>query len=117
MIAALQIGSVSSWLTVAAVIGLAVVFSRGGTGTAVKGLTDTNGELERQIKERDGKISALERINAELRAQKDVGTAIEPVIAALHAHEERAQERAAKVLVVLDLIADRLGPDMNGGHT
>jgi hypothetical protein len=31
-------------------------------------------------------------------------------------HEERAQERHTSMIVVLDLIAARLGPDPNGGN-
>lgn len=113
--AAVALGTLPGWLTVIAVAVAAWVFYRGGTGTAVGGLTDTNRELERQIKERDGKISALERINAELRAEKDVAVAILPVLETMKLHEQRAQERHDKTVVILDLIAQRLGPD-NGKH-
>ncbi len=102
------LGTLPGWLTFVAIIAAAWIFFRGGTGTAVSGLQDTNRELERQIKERDGKISALERINAELRAEKDVTVAIIPVLNAMRAHEERAQERHAATLPVLQLMADGL---------
>ena len=98
---------------------------RGGSPTAITGLQDTNRELERQIhdrdsklerdiKERDGTISALERINAELRATKDVSVAILPVLQAMNMHEERAAERHAATLKIMDLIAIHLGPERNG---
>lgn len=113
-----DLGTISGWLTFVVLVSVAWILYRGGAGTAVHGLQETNRELERQLKERDGKIierdgkvSALERINAELRAQKDVTFAIEPVVKAMQAHEERAQERHEKTLVVMDLIAQRLGPD------
>lgn len=119
------LGTLPGWLTVIGVIVVAWLFYRGGSPTAVTGLQDVNRELERQIKEgnhelerqikeRDGKISALERVNAELRAEKDVTVAILPVIEAMKAHEDRAQERHAGMLKVLDLIAERLGPEPNG---
>lgn len=106
-----DLGTISGWLTFLVLVSVAWILYRGGGGTAIRGLQDTNHELEREIKERDGKISALERINAELRAQKDVTFAIEPVIKAMQAHEDRAQERHESTLVVMDLIAKRLGPD------
>lgn len=118
MIGGLALGTLPGWLTVIAVVTAAWIFYRGGGGTAVSGLSDTNRELERQIKVGEGKLSALERVNAELRAEKDVTVAIMPVLETLRMHEERAQERHERMLVVLDLIAQRLGPD-NGqnGHT
>ncbi len=108
------LGTLPGWITLVAVGAVAWVVYRGGGGTAVSGLQDTNQELERQIKERDGKISALERINAELRATHDVSVAILPVIESMHGHETRAQERHEGTMRVLSLIADRLGPDHNG---
>ncbi len=116
MVAAFAFGTLPAWLTLAALLSAGILFYRGGTGTAVSGLQDVNRELERQIKERDGKISALERINAELRASRDVAVAIEPVIEAMQAHEKRAQERHVGMLAIADLIAKRLGPEPNG-HT
>jgi hypothetical protein len=110
------IGTLPGWLTFVGVLAAAWIFYRGGAGTAVKGLQDTNRELERQLKQKEGQISALERINAELRAQKDVTFAIEPVIEAMQAHEHRAQERHEKTLIVMDLIAERLGPEHPNGH-
>lgn len=99
------------WFLLIAVGIVALLIYRGGSGTAVSGLQDTNRELERQVKERDGKIGALERINSELRAQKDVTMAIAPVIEGMKRHEDRAQERQERTLRVLELIAERLGPD------
>lgn len=111
------LGTLPGWLTFIGAAAIGWILYRGGSPTAVSGLQDTNRELERQIKERDGKISAIERINAELRAQKDVAVAIAPVIEALQGHETRAQDRHEKMLLVLDLIAKRLGPDNGSGGT
>ncbi len=108
------VGTIPGWITLIGVGIVAWLLYRGGTGTAVGGLQDTNRELERQIRERDGKISALERINAELRATKDVSIAILPVIESMKGHEVRAQERHEGSMKVLALIAERLGPDPNG---
>lgn len=108
------IGTLPGWITLVGVGVVAWLLYQGGSGTAVSGLTDTNQELERQIRERDGKISALERVNAELRATHDVSVAILPVIENMHGHEIRAQERHEGTMKVLALIAERLGPDPNG---
>lgn len=114
--AAPELGTLPGWLTLVVVVSVAWILYRGGTGTAVSGLQDANRELERQIKEKAGQLSALERINAELRAEKDVNVAIVPVVDAMKSHEVRAQERHEKTLIVLDLIAERLGPDHNSTH-
>lgn len=115
MLATAAWGMIPGWATLIALVAVGWIMVRGGTGTAVSGLQDANRELERQIKQRDGQLSALERVNAELRAEKDVSVAIVPVIEAMRAHEERAQDRHVKMIVVLELIAQRLGPDNGNG--
>jgi hypothetical protein len=116
MIAALPLGTIPAWLTFVGAFAICWILYRGGSPTAVSGLQDTNRELERQVKERDGKVSALERINAELRASKDVTVAITPVLEAMQTHERRAEERHQGMLNIANLIAERLGPDDPNGH-
>lgn len=105
------VGSIPGWLTLIVLLAVARLMLRGGTGTAVAGLTDTNRELERQVHERDAKLHAQDLQIAELRGAKDVTIAILPVLTALENHEKRASERSVATLTVLDLIANRLGPD------
>jgi hypothetical protein len=105
------VGTLPGWLTLITLAGVGYVLLRGGSPQAIAGLRDINSELERQIKEKEGTIKTLERVNAELRAEKDVAVALIPVIEALRGHEARAQERHVGTLKVLDLIAHHLGPD------
>jgi len=117
--AASVVGTVPSWILVA--LGLAVAWrlSRGGGGTAVSELSQANKVLERALSEYKEKTGAeirdLRIENGELRGRTDVAIAISPVIDWTAHHERRAQERHEATLVVLDLIAKRLGPEVNGG--
>ncbi len=116
VLAKIDLGVLPQWLIVFGLLVAAWIFWRGGGGTAIAGLQDVNRELERQIKERDGKIIVLERINTELSATRDVAIVILPVIEAMQSHEHRAQERHEGTLKVLNLIAEHLGPDPNGNN-
>lgn len=107
----MALGTIPGWLTLITILAIAWAMIRGGTGTAVAGLQDTNRELVRQIEERKVKELVLEKENAELRGAKDVTVAILPVLIALEKHEDRAAERSVKTLKILDLIAERLGPE------
>lgn len=105
------IGTVSGWATFIVLIAVARIMLKGGTGTAVSGLQATNQELVRQLEAAKVVNHTLEKQVAELRGAKDVSVAILPVLNALENHETRATERSIKFLGVLDLIAERLGPE------
>src|SRR5207253_9358680 len=89
--------------------------SRGGGGAAVSELAIANKVLEERIhqlrEEYQAKVDMLGaeirdlRVeNAELRTRTDYKAVID-------GHEIRAEERAGRLLTVLDLIASRLGPE------
>lgn len=108
------VGTLPGWLTLATVFAIAWVMLRGGSGTAVSGLQDINRELERQVHARDATIVEKDLQIAELKAQKDVATALVPVLDALVNHEERAQSRHTQIAHILDMIAERMGKFENG---
>lgn len=104
-------GSLPGWLTLVTLIIVGYLLVRGGSGQAVSGLQDTNRELVRQV-------HALQKENSDLRdrvraleAKTDVAQAIQPVVKAMQDHETRAQQRHEGTLLVLTMIAKRLGPD------
>lgn len=89
--------------------------SKGGGGAAVSELSEANRVLEGRLHElrRDyeqkieklgEEIAALRVKNGELAARTDYKAVIDE-------HERRAQQRAERLLAVLDLIASRLGAD------
>lgn len=123
----LDFGTLPGWITLALLVAGFVVFLRGGGGIALGHLRDANDVLTKTIAAQDAKLeeyaNALreaEREISELRGRTDVSiaiaTALGPIIEWSTAHETRAQERHEGTMVVLDLIAKRLGPDENGGH-
>lgn len=116
----IDIGTLASWITLAALLAGFVVFARGGGGVALTHLREANEILTATIKTLEEKLRVAEREISELRGRTDVSVAIAaamgPLLEWSGAHELRAQERHEKTMVVLDLIADRLGPDPNGGQ-
>lgn len=113
-------GSLPGWITLAVLVAGFYVFVRGGGGVALGHLKDANEILTQTISEQDTKLREAEREISELRGRTDVSIAIAaamgPIVEWSSSHEMRAQERHEKTMVVLDLIANRLGPDPNGGH-
>lgn len=116
------LGSLPTWILVAIALAAAWRVSLSGGGSAVSELEKANKVLERAL--HDERVKAQEKYdelgaqvrdlrieNAELRGKTDVALAINEWGTG---HERRAQERHEAALVVLDLIARRLGPDPNG---
>lgn len=83
-------------------------------------LSAANSVLERSLRDERDKLGSeirdLRVENGELRGRTDVAIALMPVIEWTTVHEKRAAERHEATIVVLDLIAQRLGPEPNGGN-
>lgn len=92
-------------------IGALWFLRRYGGGTALAELERANRILEKRVLEQAGEIKALTAELATLRSRTDVALAMAPVLKALELHEREAERRAVRMLKVLDLIAQRLGPD------
>jgi len=123
MIATSVVGTLPAWITVALLLSAALIFFRGGGGTAIQSLQIANEVLEKRVQQLTEQSTQLENTNkrqaaeiAELRARTDVTAALSPVISAVQLHEQQAAKRAEKTLTVLDLIAKRLGPDQEGSE-
>ena len=111
LVAVSWLGTLPAWLTFMGVIGAAWAVWRGGGGTALSTLQTANRVLEERVHELElqGKRDAA--TIAELTGKTDLALAIKPFMEWASTHEERAVERHAGTLKVLDLIAERLGPD------
>ena len=96
--------SIAQWLTVAMIAAGMFWLSRGGSGSAVQELSKANEVLTKRVHGLGAEVRDLRVENAQLRARTDFRAVIAE-------HERRAEERAQKTLRVLDLIAERLGPD------
>ena len=109
------LGTLPSWILVAIALAAGWRLTRGGAGSAVSELSEANKVLADRLQETRDKMGAeirdLRVENARLRGRTDVALAINE---GGTGHERRAQERHDATLVVLDLIAHRLGPDPNG---
>jgi hypothetical protein len=111
LIAFMTSGTIAGWLTVVALAAAGWAVWRGGGLTALATLRTANEILEVRVQD-------LERLRLEdqqeialLRARTDVTLALAPLAAELAGHELAAEARNQKLLSVLNLIADRLGPD------
>lgn len=132
MVAQSLAGTIPSWILVAMALFVALRLSRGGAGAAVGELAKANEVLEKRLhEERDakeqlgGEVRDLRVELGELRGRTDftaaLAAALGPILEWTIGHETRAQERhesvmgaTARQLVVLELVAQRLGPDPNG---
>jgi hypothetical protein len=85
---------------------------RYGGGPAMAELERANRVLEKAVRDLKDDNTRLTAEVAALRARTDVGLAIAPVLEALKLHEERAATRSERTLTVLDLIAGKLGPEV-----
>lgn len=111
LIAVSWVGTLPAWLTFLGVLAAAYVIWRGGGGTALTTLQTANRILERRVHELEKEQAALRTENAELRGRTDMALAIQPFMAWAESHETHAADRHERTLVVLDLIAARIGPE------
>jgi hypothetical protein len=118
MVAATIWGTLPTWLILVVALFAAWRISNGGAGSAVSELTAANRALDKALHDARDKlgseVSELRSQNSELRGRTDVAIALTPVLDWTQWHEQRAAERHAAMMVILDLIAERLGPDTNG---
>lgn len=99
----------AEWVVALVVAAAAVWFiRRHGGGTAVSELSLVNDVLERRVEALNRENTRLQSDIAELRGRVDVAIAIETWG---EGFEKRLEGRMAAMIVVLDLIAKRLGPD------
>lgn len=105
------IGTVPGWATLATLIIVGFLLVRGGSGVAVSGLQDTNRELVRQVHELQKENTDLRGRVRALEAKTNVAQAIVPIVEAMQSHEVRAQQRHEGTLLILDRIAEKMGPD------
>lgn len=116
----IHFGDLSGWITLAILVAGFYIFIRGGGGVALGHLREANEVLTATIAAQDAKLREAEREISELRGRTDVSIAIAqalgPIIEWSGSHEKRAQERHEASLTILEMIADRLGPDPNGHH-
>jgi hypothetical protein len=119
LLALVPLGSWAQLITIFTVLVVAFVIWRGGGGTALSTLTEANRVLEKRVHELGAEVRDLKVENAELKGRTDVTMALAPMLEWSVKHEERAQERHEKTMVILGLIAKGLGQEPNGdgnGH-
>lgn len=102
------------WVTIALAVAAAGYIRKRGGGTALESLERANRVLEKRVVELERANTQLLGEVAALTATRDVSVAIAPVLAALVEHEERAAGRGDRHAILLQMIADRLGADVNG---
>lgn len=104
------LGTLPGWLTLAALLLTAFFIWRGGGGTALSTLQTANRVLEHRVHELEQQAKVDTAKIAELTGKTDMAMAIKPFMEWATLHELRASERHDKTLVVLNLIAERMGP-------
>lgn len=112
---AVEVGTLAQWLTFFAFAVAAFFVWRGGGGAALGVLEVANRILEKRVGELEKQQLVDAKELAELRGATNFNTALAPLVLASEHHEERAAVRFERSMVVLDLIAARLGPDNGNG--
>lgn len=106
----MDVASLVPLLVGAAIAFGAFLFSRRyGGGAALRELEMANKVLEKRVNELTVQNTKLTAQVATLTGRTDVATAVEPVMRLLRDHEREAAIRSERTLLVLDLIASRLG--------
>lgn len=103
--------NVPGWFTLAVVATAAWSFRRGGGGTAIASLEAANRVLEKRVHTLEEQGREKDKEIALLKGRTDVSIAMQPLLEVMTKHDLHAAERNEAVLVVLDLIAKRLGAD------
>lgn len=129
LMAASVVGTLPTWILVGFALFVAFRVSKGGGGSAVSELSKANEVLTRRTHELGAEVRDLKIENERLKARTDFAQALTPVLESIAqgtnasearqvaimdaqaSHEDRAQERHARTLGVLDLIAKRLGKE------
>jgi hypothetical protein len=129
IVASGSLGTLPGWLTFAGILFAAWIFYKGGGGTAINSLQTANQVLEKRVHDLGAEVRDLKIENAGLKEQTNVAVALIPAVQkivdeisehdarvaeSLSRHEDRAIQRHDGQLKILELIADRLGPDPNG---
>ncbi len=113
-------------MTLGVLIAGLILFIKGGGGVALSHLKDANDVLTTTVQRQQAQLDEQDRELSELRGRTDVSLAIAsavgPILEWSTNHETRAQDRHEtlinqkhqeheRVMAILALIADRLGPD------
>jgi outer membrane murein-binding lipoprotein Lpp len=105
------VGTLPGWLTLFALVVAARIFARGGGGAAIDSLETANRVLEKDVDRLKAELAEQTKTIATLRSKTDVAEALAPLSELIRNHEARAQLRFDKTAVLLELVAERLGPD------
>lgn len=87
----------------------------GQVGPALGYLREANASLKDEVRELRGKLNAAEREIKLLQTRTDLAPLQQALLAEMKAHDARADTRSANVVNLLQLIADRLGPNHHNG--
>jgi hypothetical protein len=104
-------GTLAGWLTLAVLVYGLVIFRSGGGGAAIGSLKTANEVLARDNHALKAQIKNDEATIAALHGSRDFGTAIRPLIDTVVKHEQAEEAAFAAMLLVLDRIASKLGPE------
>lgn len=90
----------------------AILFGRRyGGGAALEQLERANRVLTNRVTELEASDLVKTRRIGELEASRDLSKVVEPLRAELAKHEQSAEHRTDRLLDVLNLIAERVGPE------
>lgn len=109
-------GTIPGWLTLFGVVSVAWYMKRGGAVTALDTLVTANRILEDRVKELEKLDRAKDKEIATLSARTDIALALSPITDQITRQEHRAEKRHEALLMVLERIAEHLGPDVSLGE-
>lgn len=105
------LGTIPGWLTLLALAVLGYYVVRGQMGPALGYYRETNEALVKERSELREALAREAKENAALRARTDLEPLQAALIGRLEKIEAASERRDSAMLSVLQMIADRLGPD------
>jgi hypothetical protein len=111
MLATAWLGTLPGWLTLASIVALAFALRGGQIGPALGYVKEANKALERENVELKRQVAELTAQVGTLKARTDLAPLQTALVERMSGHEERAQARFERTVTILDLIAERLGPN------
>lgn len=107
-------GTLPTWLLVGGIAAAGWYFRWGKGGDALNYLKEANTVLTTRCDE----LENLTRKQAQVIAALEQRTNLEPMVSAVvdqfASHEQRAAQRQVALLRLIEMVAERLGPDSNG---
>lgn len=114
LLAAGHFGTIPQWLTIVTLVGLAWFLRGGQMGPANSWLREANTTLREETEALRQRLAEERKANAILSTKTDLEPLQVALVQEIKEHARQTEQEHKAMLVGLNLIAQRLGPEPNG---